>query len=287
MDEKHPEDVTPLGDSHPQLSITEKRTLLWLSISLAATLIALPIIAVLSLSPIGNVFLGLLPLLLTIVLDIVVLTNKYKRAVFWAVLFIVHFIALGALTYLNVLLPSPMNVPQVIVLSFFLGLLVTFIAWLIEGGIPQRQSTYRRPPPQEFSVEALPEFVHSIEDKCKALNFAVGRVYRNSSGGSAKLRERLRIPREWYNEFNTDASEDRIARAAVLVEKIHDRLRIYTKPEHEVFTHEELARLKHKRKENATVLDVLTANDSDPVEQYYRSALETCEQILKGIGHHH
>jgi hypothetical protein len=137
-----------------------------------------------------------------------------------------------------------------------------------------------------FKEEKLSEYVHSIEDKCKALNFVIGRVYRNSNGTTPKVRERLRIPSDWYNDFHGIKAEDMHAqkdKAKVLVRKIRDRLSLHAMKEKDVFSPQELASFKHlvrhKDGEDA-VIDVLKTNDRDPVEHYYVSAVDFCDRIL-------
>lgn len=279
----HPEDVNPLGDSHPVFNKGEKRSMRVLSIGLVLGLVMVPMVAVMSDSPIANVLLGLSPFLLTLVWELIVVARHFKRPVLWLILIIVHMFALGFLYSVNPVLPSPVNVGQVVSISVLLSSVFTLLAFLADASADPAKH-YRMPPPVEFTVESLPDFVQSIEDKAKGINFAIGRVYRNSNGGNAKLRGRLRIPREWYNEF-TDAEEDeRTHTGKIIVKKIHDRLLRLGEKESAVLHKDEMKRMKNtKRHKGSTVIDVLQVNDSDPVHHYYESALSFCEKVLEGL----
>lgn len=260
------------------LSSGERRALLVLAVAFTAGVILTPVLAVTSLSPFANVLLGLSPFFITVLLGMVIVSRHFKGAVLFVTLFLVHLAALGWLHLGNQLLQSTLHVQQVTAVSFGLSALVVLLAWFAD-----LQPVARKTERIEFKREKLPEVVQSIEDKCKAINFAIGRVYRSSNGGSAKLRERLRIPREWYNEFSDAQEDEREGRAVSLTRKILSRLLQYAHKENEIFSTEEMKRLKNltrDREGNSTVLDVLAANDSDPVQQYYAVAVDACQQVL-------
>lgn len=292
----HPEEIDPLGASHsggkdaseehhtPQ----ERRILRFLSIALVATVIAIPILSVLSYSPVINVFVGLLPLLATLILDMVVIGKHFKPLALWIVLLLAHVLGLAVVFLLNLGLTTPLNVVGAVGVSFQFAILITALAWLMEAKRTQSHTRHQAPV-VDFVPEKLPEYVQSIEDKAKGLNFAIGRVYRASNGGSSLMRERLRIPKEWYNEFYSIKVEDMAEqndRASILVRKIHDRLKLLAQREREVFNESEISRLKNlarnKNGEDA-VIDVLKTNDRDPVEHYYVSAIDLCERILQEL----
>lgn len=292
----HPEEIDPLGSMnsvekiHADDSSTpqEKRILRLLSFALVATIIAIPILAVLSYSPVLNVFVGLLPLVATLILDIVVIGKHFKPLALWIVLLLTHILGLAIVFLLNLGLSTPINVVGAVGVSFQIAILITALAWLLEA--KQSRKSVQQTHTVDFLPEKLPEYVQSIEDKAKGLNFAIGRVYRASNGGSTLMRERLRIPKEWYNEFYSIKVEDMAEqndRASILVRKIHDRLKLLAQREREVFSEAEITRLKNlarnKNGEDA-VIDVLKTNDRDPVEHYYVSALDLCERILQELG---
>ncbi len=279
----------PAGQAQAPLSREERRTVAILALALVAALAAVPVLSAMTLSPTGNVLLGLSPLLLTILLCLVAVSSHYKPFVLWIVLALTHLVGVGALTFANLSLPSKINVPQAVSVSLLLSAIVVFVAWVSEGNQGRRApagSVKAQMPAAEFSVESLPQFVRSLEDKAKALNFSIGRVYRSSNGGSAAMRERLRIPREWYNEFESASEHERAQRAKAVVRKIYDRLLQYVHREKDVFSEHELAGLSNIVRSphgDSTVLEVLAANDSDPVQTYYVAAVEFCEQVLTGL----
>jgi hypothetical protein len=277
----HPEEVQPLGAAHPMPS-DEKRVVFILSIALCASIVLVPIAAGMSVSPFVNVLLGLSPLIITIILDMVATMQHYKPSVYWGILLAVHALALAVLYFISFLLPTPINVTSAVSLSVILALLVTVLCILVTGkSIPEPKQK------EELESENIQAYVQSIEDKAKAMNFVIGRVYRASNGGTKQMRERLRVPSEWYNEFQTIQSTDpdeKLDQARTLVRKIRDRLSLYVMRENEVFTVQEVATLKHiarRRGGEDTILSVLATNDQDPVEHYYASAVEFCDKILK------
>jgi len=284
--DEHPEDVRPLGESHTHLGVGERRAVRFLTIGLFVGILLVPFVSVVSSSGMTNVFLGLSPMFLTFALQIGVVSSHFKRHVLWFLLIVLHMVGLAYLWMINPLLTSSINVGAAVSTSLLFSFVFTWLAFTADV-VSAPKKTYRMPPPVEFTPEKLPEFVQSIEDKAKALNFAIGRVYRNSNGGSATLRERLRIPRDWYNEFHEAEEAERVKKAKVIIKKIHDRLLMYEEPEKDVFSPQERKKFKNmQRKEDGTskVVDVLKKNDSDPVEHIYQQAVDFCDQVLQGLG---
>jgi hypothetical protein len=284
--DKHPEEVDPLGKMHvpPSLSKEERRISSLLTIALVAVIFLVPIAAAISDSPMLNVLLGFSPLIITLILDIIATRQHYKPIVFWVLLAIVHIVGLAVLYLINPLLSIGLNVPSAIAVSAILGVIVTALCTLQTKEIAPAQKHV-----VAFKPEKLSEYVQSIEDKIKGMNFVIGRVYRTSNGASAKMRERLRVPSEWYNEFHAIKPEDieeQQEKAKVLLTKIHDRLKTYAMKEKEVFSTQELASIKHlaRHKDGEdTIIDVLKTNDRDPVDNYYVSAVEFCNRILEEL----
>lgn len=137
------------------------------------------------------------------------------------------------------------------------------------------------------------EYIQSIEDKCKAINFVIGRVYSNKHGGSPKLRESIRFNPDWYNTFSKIESGS-IMKNIVMLKKvlwsIYDRLLLLGKHEADVFTKADISRLKglaRDEKGSDQIITVLSNNDKDPVMTYYQSAHEFCRKAteeLRGLG---
>ncbi len=137
----------------------------------------------------------------------------------------------------------------------------------------------------ELDDEKVSVTIRAIEDKCKAINFVVGRVYSDKKGGSKDIRSKIVIPRELYNAFSELTDEegtyDKLKLLSV-VENIYARLKRLTHPEKELFVIGE-GKLPVERDSsgNDSVLNVLTKNDKDPVEDYYKAALGVCEQVVE------
>ncbi|MDD9954011.1 MAG: hypothetical protein OXR66_06760 [Candidatus Woesearchaeota archaeon] len=255
-----------------------------LGVALIVALVLLPIIAFLSLSPLANVFLGLLPLFVTLIICIILTNNHFKMGVLWLALLLVHVVCAALLTVLNPVLAVSLNVSTAVILSFVVSCVTLFFCQLAESDNGKHD-----PKPRKhvvaFQEEKLPEYVQSIEDKAKGINFAIGRVFKASNGGDKELREKLRIPREWYDEFNVE--KDILSKkkhARTLVKKIHGRLAVLAKPVATVLSAAERKSLKNiMMEENDTVLAILKKNDNDPVENYYVSAVDFCERILQEL----
>lgn len=261
----------------------ERRIVRAFALLLVGTVVAVPILSVITFSPIINVAIGLLPLIVTLVLDIIATARHYKTVMYWIIVILVHILSLGVVYLLNLLLDPQLDVVGAVGLSFLLAVVGTVIV----SFLGERPHIHRAQHTVTFTPEKLPEYVQSIEDKAKGINFAIGRVYRASNGGTSAMRERLRIPREWYNEFYAiqDSGEQR-KNAKVLVHRIHDRLRLLAKREREVFSSAELAHLKNlaRAKDGGdAIIDVLKTNDRDPVQHYYVSAVDLCERILEEL----
>jgi hypothetical protein len=136
--------------------------------------------------------------------------------------------------------------------------------------------------------EEVDQVVHSIEDKVKALNFVIGRVYSVYHGGSERLRNKIRVDKAWYADFNTiDAkdSERRRAQAIVLLGKIKDRLELLQKSERSVFGDDvdKLKNIQHAPGGSDAIIDVLVRNDKDPVRRYYDGALSFCSDGVRKL----
>lgn len=127
--------------------------------------------------------------------------------------------------------------------------------------------------------------LRSIEDKCKAINFVIGRVYSDKKGANDTIREKLRIGSDLYNSFSeltTDFKSDDSSKMQEVLDKIHEKLIQLELPENKVFslkeavlpvTRDDLGRDK--------ILDVLKNNDKDPISDYHSEAKEVCVKLKK------
>jgi len=134
--------------------------------------------------------------------------------------------------------------------------------------------------------ESLKSFVSSIEDKAKAINAVIGRVYSVKHGGTEFLRKKIKIDAENYNEINELKSQPLDKRRILAIEllrKIKDKLDLFMKPEDEVFEKGEMKSLVNIERDvngNDKIMDVLIRNDKDPVKSYYDGAVEFCDNAL-------
>lgn len=139
------------------------------------------------------------------------------------------------------------------------------------------------------SLERTPSvriLIHSLEDKCKAINFVIGRVYSDKHGGSKELREKIRIQKDWYNTFSNlshDFSSKDREMVHLSVDLIHKRLLLLERKEKEVFGDITLVNVDRDPKGHEPIREVLIKNDKDPVETYLGSSKQMCERILHAV----
>ncbi len=269
-EEKPPE----LHDApHPGPRLEKIYLGMWLFGTLALILLS----SVWTQSPILFVLLGFLPLLLIILSLFWVLEAGLKDIVYWSVPFLLSLLFLVFAGLLNPLIGYQLNVGGLTVVNLILGLLAVLGLIIAEGKQLFKQT--------EVIEEDIGEVLHSIEDKCKALNFAIGRVYRMSNGGTKEMRERLRINSDWYNEFNRKPSEEEPdPDPLAALDLIRDRLSLLLKTEREIFSEKELKALKNiERNTNGSdrIVDVLIANDNDPVDVFFAGAVDSADKMLK------
>ena len=286
---EHPVEHVPHHDhAHEPAkhSHEERRILFILTVAFVASIVFIPIIAVISESPAINVLFGLSPLLATLALSLTATSKHYKIATLWIILLVIHFFGLGLLYFINLALDPQLSVSSSVSTSLLISIIILLVCSL---STIREEKARKYHHVVEFRPEKLHEYVQSIEDKCKAINFVVGRTYRSSNGATSKMRERLRIPSEWYNEFHSiklDEIKQHKEKAMVLMQKIRDKLGLYSKKEKDIFTIQEIAALKHlaRHKDGEdTIITVLKTNDRDPVEHYYVSAVDFCDRILEEL----
>jgi hypothetical protein len=254
--------------------------------SVIVTLFIALIAAVRSDSGVVYAFLGFAPTILCILIFIGLLEGDYRDVLFWftPLVICVLFLLLGP--YLDVLVANQLDVPVLtavnLALSYLLLLLMTIIQ-AIAGRAAMRDVSLQEI--EKFEPAKLDQYIHTIEDKCKAINFVIGRVYRASNGGVKEMREKLRVPSEWYNEFNAikpEAVKEQKELALDILKRIQERLSDLLRPEKDVFTPAEIKGLKHLARDRDgkdRVIDVLTVNDQDPVEDYFLGAMDFCKRI--------
>jgi len=137
----------------------------------------------------------------------------------------------------------------------------------------------------QTSRKEIHTHLRSIEDKCKAINFVIGRVYSDKKGGSADVREKLQIPRELYNNFTellnakTDAQNVKLNKT---LSKILIKLEQLEMTEADILPLKK-GRIEIMRDAEDTVLDVLAKNDKDPIFDYHSEAKAVCQNLLTAI----
>lgn len=253
-----------------------------------------------------NTLVGLSPVILTIIVTYILVDKYHLESGF---LMIFPFIFTGILFMLGTaqLLPG-MNYPLLSSINIIFGIL--FIAIItVHYSTLRRQRRIKTKEVEEVKEEkkevavegqqeerkfivrldddeSLKSFVSSIEDKSKALNAAIGRVYSVKHGGSEFLRKKIRIDAENYNEINelkTQPLEKRRILAIELLRKIKDKLDLLMQPEKDVFEKGETQHLLNIERDmfgNDKIMDVLIRNDKDPVKSYYDGAVEFCDNAL-------
>ncbi len=250
------------------------------------------------------IVLGFSPLLLSIILAVVLIDLHGKSAApyLWVLgVFLVigfHFFLSSAESpLLKQLEVNELTALNVIGIVLFLGLVS--MAWSREALFPKKrrekkkilvEAAHPAKLEEEWHSPDSPAFIRtmqSVEDKCKAINFAIGRVYSGKHGGTREMREKIRIPAELYNSFSSttsSSSEDR-EKLLHILRKIRKRLLLLEKEEKEVLG-SSIVTLKHiKRDEDgeSKVIDILAENDSDPVRSYYETALSFVENSISSL----
>ncbi|GIU69454.1 MAG: hypothetical protein KatS3mg002_0690 [Candidatus Woesearchaeota archaeon] len=135
------------------------------------------------------------------------------------------------------------------------------------------------------SKENLNVTLRGIEDKCKAINFVIGRVYSDKRGASQEIRDKLKIDSEWYNTFSeikSDIDSEAINNSKIreVLNKILDKLLQLEQKESNVIEIK-IGTLPIYRKNDDRIIDVLARNDKDPIMEYHAEAKEICEKTLK------
>ncbi len=230
------------------------------------------------------VVVGFFPSVLTILISLTIHDQYEKqRKILWLLplLLLVAFYAIGMSSSS---IHERIDVPVLTGLNFILSIFYVIVVYnVFKKSLKEteKETTQEAEPEQQHSIE---EYVHSIEDKSKALNFVVGRVYNKYHGGTSDMRDKLRIPSDWYNEFSLlGIGTDNINTEQLLelITRFELQLKNYEKKEFELFKTDayKLKNLIHDPHGKDKVIDVLDHNDKDPVRSYYEGALKFCEKI--------
>lgn len=236
------------------------------------------------------VLVGFSPTITVIIISILIHEQaKHHKHLLWLVPVAV---LAGFFALKNSSLFVTMDVEVLTGINFLLSMLYVIFAFAVFGG-KEEEATIEaieemihipRPEPKKD----LQEYIHSIEDKSKALNFVIGRVYNQYHGGSKQMREKIQIDSELYNEFSLlGIGEGEIDKVKLkkLIEKIEMKLKLLDNTEKEVFGTDSnvLRNIIRDINGHDKVIDVLDHNDKDPVRSYYEGALEFCSKIKEEI----
>jgi hypothetical protein len=291
--------------------------------SLFAILVLMFVVVFTSLStnsPLLLVLIGFSPTLITIIACILIYEEiAHSKVIIWFLPFILggmFFYLITSQQFLN----YTINVGTLTAINIFLSIiyLAVFFLFFWAVGSENHQTKHvqartnvqtqqnqnfevqRINAPQEYKLyqhqhrsmfqkpASIKEFVASIEDKSKAINFVIGRVYNKYHGGTKEMREHISLPSEWYNDFSLAVQDDSILdkkTAITAVEKIQTRLKMLEKPEAEVFGLQisGLKNLFRDKAGNDRILDVMIRNDKDPIESYYKGAIEFCKELKERL----
>lgn len=270
------------------------RRVLFEGFSLVSILVLFIVIVITSLSTEASLFfvlMGFMPTLITIILCLLMFDETlYSLIILWLTPFILTGLFFVVATS-QTLLKSNLDVGALVTVNIILSVLYLIIFFAIAKLLSPKESHHHKPAHSEAHAMAahqpktIREYVASIEDKSKALNFVIGRVYNKYHGGSKQLREKLSLKSEWYNEFSdalqNETNPDK-RRLLTILDNIENQLFLLTKTEKEVLSEEELRELKGlERKEDGSerIMDVLIKNDKDPVDSYYAGAKEFCLKL--------
>jgi hypothetical protein len=239
------------------------------------------------------VLLGFMPTIVTIILCLIMFDETVFTLV---ILWILPFVLSGLFFLIatsQALLRANLDIGALVAINIFCSVLFLVIFFVIAKLVsPKEQETPEHKPAHSAThamnvhqPTTIKEYVASIEDKSKALNFVIGRVYNKYHGGSKQLREKLSLKPELYNEFSeilhNETNPDKKRMLSVLND-IEKQLYLLTLPEKDVITGEQLIELKNlDRNEEGEerIIDVLIKNDKDPVETYYAGAKEFCLKL--------
>ncbi len=263
-------------------------------VALVVWFVLIVFLSIITLSNPFNTLVGLSPVLLTIIITYILVDKYHLESGF---LMIFPFIFTGILFMLGAgNLLNGIDYKTLSSVNIIFGLLFV-MAVIVHYGILRKKikvKEVKEKKEQKLIIKlddeaGIKSFVSSIEDKSKAINAAIGRVYSVRRGGTEPLRKKIKIDAAHYNEFNelkNEKPEKRNELAVNLLRKIKERLELLQKPEKDVFDTEDFASLLNLDRNpdgKDKIIDVLVKNDKDPVKAYYDGALEFCNDAIEEL----
>lgn len=234
------------------------------------------------------VLVSLLPVLLTVILSLILYeAHLDNRTVLWVLplvlSFLFHWFATGGSSVVAGVDAGTLTALNVVLGFLYIGF-VSFFLSLPPAESWDDVSSDASSSSSSLQPSELSSFIASIEDKSKALNFVIGRVYNAYHGGSKDLRDRVRLKKEWYDYFSSLPSDpSKVDKAELLsvINNIESHLRLLEKSEAEIFgpDHRSFRNLVRSPDGSDRVIDVLDKNDKDPVLSYYEGALQFCGKV--------
>ena len=267
-------------------------------LSLLVVLFLIVFTSLTTVAPLLLVVVGFLPTIVTIILGIIIYEEStHTTVIIWFIPFVLAgaFFLIGTgQSFLNSNLDvATLTALNIVLSARYLGFFFVFVRLITKEkkSVPHRavqQKIVQKIVEKPVYVQApqtIKDYIHSIEDKSKALNFVIGRVYNKYHGGSKEMREKISLKPEWYNEFS-DALEnnkkpDRRKLLSIL-SQIEARIKSLEMTESEVFGFTDSHSLKNLERNpdgNSKIIDVLKENDKDPVETYYKGTSEFCSKL--------
>lgn len=260
---------------------------------LSGLYLLLMILMVLIISAIGDhkifyVLVGFLPVILVIMISMMIHEQYAKQK---AILWLIPIIIIVAFYFIGSSIPSftaQFDIDVLTGINFIFSVVYVLIVFSVFMKDFKKEIIKKEKLAVKEEKKSLQEYIHSIEDKSKALNFAIGRVYNKYHGGTNELRDKLRIPAEWYNEFSligVGTNKIDYDKLNDIITKFELQLKNFEKTEYEVFKDKSnsLKNLIRDVKGTDIVIDVLDHNDKDPVSSYYKGAVEFCTKIKEEI----
>jgi len=278
-----------MGETEQKATITYFEVMSGLFLFLILMLVLLTAIA-------GNnslflVLMGFFPTILVIIISLLSFENYVeKRKSLW----FIPIAVIGLFYFIGKASPSVVGGLDVDILSsinFILSMIYTLTSFSVFRNYKKYSSVTKNNKTKVLKKGDLQDYVASIEDKSKALNFAIGRVYSQFHGGSESIRNKIRIPKDWYNDFSiigigTNSLDYKKLNEIIAKFEIH--LRLFEKSEKDVFG-SSIQNLKNLIRDVAgrdKIIDVLDHNDKDPVRSYYEGAVEFCEKVREEMRNH-
>lgn len=144
------------------------------------------------------------------------------------------------------------------------------------------------------SAQLFRRNLRTIEDKCKVLNFVIGRVFSKRRGCRASVRNRIKIDSSLYNRFS-ELSYDLNSKNAIalleIIKEIYSKLKIYkltisefnnSLPNKDQFDVSKMVD-EFAVNSNIALIDFLESADSDPAKDYYSELLTICANLISYI----